>query len=125
MCFDIRSNCLHDCILIILMSFSLSGISTIFTAFFISTFVAGYTVIDIVDPFFVMFSSHAGGSVFVAAIAGVCCVIIVGMADSAFGIVVAIEDKVIVVCKRRRHPLGGAVAFRASFYRLSMQIIIR
>ena len=86
---------------------------------------AGYTIGDIVDTFFVMFGSHAGGAMFVAAIASVCRVIIIGMADYAFGIVVAVEDKVIVMCKGRGYPLCGTMAFVAVVRSLLMHFISR
>jgi hypothetical protein len=116
------------------MLFSLAGVIAISSAFpvhipfgavFIRAFVARHTVADIIDTFFVMFCGHAGDSVFVAAVAGVGGVVIVAMADYAFGIVVTVEDKIIVVCKGRWNPLRGAVAFIAIVRSLLMESICR
>ena len=95
------------------------------SAIFIGAFMARHTIGNVGDPFFAVFSDHTGGGVFMTAIAGVFAIVVGFVADIAFGIVVAVEDKEVVVGKCGWNPLCGIVAFVTVILNLLVIFIIR
>lgn len=62
---------------------------------------------------------------FVATIAGVCTIAICCMTDFAFGIVIAVKDKEVIVGKGGWHPLRSAVALITVALDLPVIFVIR
>lgn len=104
------------------------AISTLFPAVFAPfVFVAAFMAFDAVgqvgDAFLAVFLKDVAHGMFMAAVTGIGGVIVVQMAGSTLGIVVAVQHKIGVVLKRGRHPLGGAVALGAIVFQRTVKCI--
>lgn len=82
-------------------------------------------IAEISNAFLNMLGSHPVWLMLVAPVAGVVAEVVAGVAGRTIRIVVAIEQKELVVVKRGRFPVLGGVALSAVALDLSVQAVAR
>ncbi|MBP6632149.1 MAG: hypothetical protein KA297_22205 [Kofleriaceae bacterium] len=87
--------------------------------------VARHAIVEVADPFLLVFGPDLGRGVFVAAEAGVARELVAGVAGCTRGVVIAVEQEVPVVVERRWLPARGNVALRTGSGHLLVEAVCR
>lgn len=96
-----------------------------FRLIFIAAAMALCTVLIVIDALFQVLFADLGAGVFMAAVAGVACIVAVHVTGAALGIVVTVEAEVVTVVEGGRQPGLVGMAFVAVVFDLLVQGIAR